>query len=620
LCSDQEKIKKNAFFFLIGLVIQNESNYNRDITKNKTKRESKMPNRERTAEIRKELKENGYNRNHVSVRSRHYSSITVEIKKADVDYNLVEKIARKQEHYRRCEYSGDILQGGNTFVSVDISSEAAESVITEEFAAKVEKVAAEVIETCEPWSGISFHNGQFIMMKEDGRDCYIIHRETNNRCCRIQYNSHDGTLADYWKKSIGRFLITEGLNLQPKAAPAPKVEKPAAGAVTITANKGFWQIAFPSIPSKEIREYIKGLGFRWYRLGKVWSIRQNRFTPAQKKELEAYLNGGDNLPPEPTKPEKDWTREAEKVEEKAAKMQPKIDEKFSPAIASQNYTARRARIAAGIAQDGERLVRVQKGLLCLARAYRSSADNDLKEKLHAAKINSQAGMERLLSKYDKTHTPVLKEFFMKEVEEFQTEEDIIRAAEKAKKEQLNEIRNIKIPGFFPTPEPLIKEMILMADLQPGDTVLEPSAGIGSIVDEILVDEPECFVHANEINLKLYDFMKKKYKGNKALLINQGDFLRMDGPECYDKIIMNPPFEKSQDIAHIAKAFNLLKPGGVLVAIASAAVGFRTGQAYDMVRDLIDQHGFMKDNPEGSFKGADSIKQTGVNTVTIYLQK
>ena len=39
---------------------------------------------------------------------------------------------------------------------------------------------------------------------------------------------------------------------------------------------------------------------------------------------------------------------------------------------------------------------------------------------------------------------------------------------------------------------------------------------------------------------------------------------------YDTIVMNPPFEKFQDIDHVRHAFDLLKPGGRVVAISASA--------------------------------------------------
>lgn len=89
-----------------------------------------MNTTERAAEIRKALKEHGWNSRKVSVKSDYFSmgsSIDVVIKDADVDLETVEKIANEHESISRCEITGEILSGGNRYVSVRYSNEALEA-------------------------------------------------------------------------------------------------------------------------------------------------------------------------------------------------------------------------------------------------------------------------------------------------------------------------------------------------------------------------------------------------------------------------------------------------------------------------------------------------------------
>ncbi|WP_139353394.1 class I SAM-dependent methyltransferase, partial [Escherichia coli] len=46
----------------------------------------------------------------------------------------------------------------------------------------------------------------------------------------------------------------------------------------------------------------------------------------------------------------------------------------------------------------------------------------------------------------------------------------------------------------------------------------------------------------------------------------GDVMEWQPVQYYSRIIMNPPFSHGQDIRHILRAFSLLRPGGVLVAV------------------------------------------------------
>jgi len=83
---------------------------------------------EEAKELRQELKSKlGVNSRQVSVRSEYFSmgsSIDVRIKDADVSLPAVREIASKYESIRRCEFSGEILSGGNTYLSVEYTREA----------------------------------------------------------------------------------------------------------------------------------------------------------------------------------------------------------------------------------------------------------------------------------------------------------------------------------------------------------------------------------------------------------------------------------------------------------------------------------------------------------------
>lgn len=67
--------------------------------------------------IRSELKENGYNRNMVSVRKSNESAINVEVLDQSIDKEVVSKIAKKYESIDRDQF-GEVLSGGNTFIFV----------------------------------------------------------------------------------------------------------------------------------------------------------------------------------------------------------------------------------------------------------------------------------------------------------------------------------------------------------------------------------------------------------------------------------------------------------------------------------------------------------------------
>ena len=87
-----------------------------------------MTVKEKAANIRKELKKQlGVTSRQVSVRSRNAGydeAIDVTIKDLKVNKAKVEAIANKYKYISRCEYSGEILAGGNTYVFVTLDYDA----------------------------------------------------------------------------------------------------------------------------------------------------------------------------------------------------------------------------------------------------------------------------------------------------------------------------------------------------------------------------------------------------------------------------------------------------------------------------------------------------------------
>lgn len=197
-----------------------------------------------------------------------------------------------------------------------------------------------------------------------------------------------------------------------------------------------------------------------------------------------------------------------------------------------------------------------------------------------------------------------------------------KTEEELKQERIAElndkIRGYKIPGFFPTPKPVARKLHAYADIKRGMTVLEPSAGNGLLADAIREFNADNMIHNVQIDVieKNYDLQEiLRLKGYNLVAT---DFLEFDEKK-YDRIIMNPPFEKGQDIIHVRHAYDLLKPGGRLVAIMSG--GVKWGISSDKVefRTFVDlRDGMMRELPEGSFKSA--FMPTGVSTVMVVLEK
>ncbi|MEL6613450.1 MAG: hypothetical protein AAFQ53_15230, partial [Bacteroidota bacterium] len=171
---------------------------------------------------------------------------------------------------------------------------------------------------------------------------------------------------------------------------------------------------------------------------------------------------------------------------------------------------------------------------------------------------------------------------------------------------------VKVPGFFPTPPRIVKQMLDRAGIEDGDLVLEPSAGKGDIADAIRSAHPGATLHVVEQLSTLRDILQKK--GHE--LVGR-DFLDYAPGSVYDVVVMNPPFGRRKDAVHVRHAYGMLKPGGVLVAVMSRGTFFRKQEK--PFRDWLE--GKDPDTiqlPDDAFKS--SFRPTSVRTSLLVLEK
>lgn len=164
-----------------------------------------------------------------------------------------------------------------------------------------------------------------------------------------------------------------------------------------------------------------------------------------------------------------------------------------------------------------------------------------------------------------------------------------------------------VPGFFPTPKAVTDRMIKLANIQPGMRVLEPSCGKGDLAHAAA--KASGVVLGIEIVPSLAAVCRAA-----GLNVICGDFLDNDPTwpiQDLDRIVMNPPFERRMDEAHVWHAFPFLRDGGRLVACVSSTTAAR-------MRQWVEQRGIIIPLPAGSFLASD--RSTGVNTALIVLDK
>lgn len=171
--------------------------------------------------------------------------------------------------------------------------------------------------------------------------------------------------------------------------------------------------------------------------------------------------------------------------------------------------------------------------------------------------------------------------------------------------------------FFPTPRPIAEKMCELAELDSTCIVLEPSCGKGDLADVIY----EAGVK-ELVGLELNREMEKHLTGKPYATLTGIDFLEfVYDPELktpwthavvnpWTRIVMNPPFSRQQDIDHILTAYEILRPGGILVSVVSESPFFRSNKkSVDFRAFLEERKAAIIPLEEGAFKESGTMVRT-----------
>lgn len=176
----------------------------------------------------------------------------------------------------------------------------------------------------------------------------------------------------------------------------------------------------------------------------------------------------------------------------------------------------------------------------------------------------------------------------------------------------------KLFQFFETPIDIARRMVRIAEITPHSRVLEPSAGCGRILCEVGPGADKVACELDPVNIKALVM-----RGFSGLRIEHGDFLEclpthnMSDPNAkglgmFDAVVMNPPFTKGQDIAHITHAIRFVKPGGRLVAICSNGPRQRA-----KLKPIVEEHGgAWFELPRETFKESGTCVSTVLLSMTL----
>lgn len=158
-------------------------------------------------------------------------------------------------------------------------------------------------------------------------------------------------------------------------------------------------------------------------------------------------------------------------------------------------------------------------------------------------------------------------------------------------------------NLFPTPPAIAARVAELASVQPGQRILEPSAGAGNLIAALRAWE-RLAITAVEIDHKVFCALTKRFADLDARC---ADFLTLgDDLGTFDVIVMNPPFRRGSDIKHIQHAASKLAGGGRLVAICANGP-----RQQEHLQPLASQ---WHELPAGSFKN----EGTNVNTAIVVI--
>jgi predicted RNA methylase len=174
--------------------------------------------------------------------------------------------------------------------------------------------------------------------------------------------------------------------------------------------------------------------------------------------------------------------------------------------------------------------------------------------------------------------------------------------------------------IFYTPPDVVKQVIDHAGIPDYCRVLEPSAGEGALALAAARAAEGVLVDAIEIRSDTSDWWEAEQllpggiAAGGVRMNRPADFLAVvpDPQALFDRVVMNPPFSRQQDMAHVIHAHRFLRPGGRLVAVMSPAWRTRTSRQADTFRSYYAEHGLDDvDLPDDAFASAGTRVRTTI---------
>lgn len=164
--------------------------------------------------------------------------------------------------------------------------------------------------------------------------------------------------------------------------------------------------------------------------------------------------------------------------------------------------------------------------------------------------------------------------------------------------------------FYPTPRPIVADIVRGMMRIKGASVLEPSCGDGRMMEAVRK------AGAGRIVGVEVDAQRVEMARARGLSVVQANFLEMADDPTFDFVLMNPPFYGTHYAKHVSHACRFLVPRGQLIAILPITARIDHGL---LTHDWAAAHGMrldgFRDLPVGSFEESGTNINTTVFTAT-----
>lgn len=169
-------------------------------------------------------------------------------------------------------------------------------------------------------------------------------------------------------------------------------------------------------------------------------------------------------------------------------------------------------------------------------------------------------------------------------------------------------------SFYPTPKSLINKMISKIKEEP-QNILEPSAGKGDIVEGII--DSYKFRHRGISAIEIDHDLRATLRG-KGIKVIDSNFLTYAGPDKFDLIIANPPFEEGDK--HLLKAIDIMYRGQIIFLLNAETIrNPHTNTRKDLARKLKELNAEVE-YILGAFKDAERPTGVEVALIDIHIEK